>query len=56
MKDKKCKIVIEFQADNDEVLKSAVCRLCMSVSGITKILDVTATEKIPDKYNPYAKS
>ena len=56
MKDKKCKIVIEFQADEDDILKFAAKRLDLAVSHITGMADVTATVKIPDKFNPYAKS
>lgn len=56
MKDKKCKIVIEFQAIEDDILKFAAKRLDIAVSHITGMADVTATIKIPDKFNPYAKS
>lgn len=56
MKDKKCKIVIEFQADEDGILKFAACRIDDAVSRITGMADVTATIDIPDKFNPYSKS
>ena len=56
MKDKKCKITIEFQADEDGILKFAACNLDRAVSRITGMADVTATIDIPDKFSPYAKS
>lgn len=56
MKDKKCKIVIEFQADEDGILKFAAYNLCRAVSRITGMVDATATIDIPDKFNPHAKS
>ena len=50
MKDKKCKIVIEFQANEDDILKFAAKRLDRAVSHITGMADVTATVKIPNKH------
>ena len=56
MKDKKCKIVIEFQADEDDILKFVARRLDREVGHITGMADVTATIKKPDKFDPYVKS
>lgn len=56
MKNKKCEIVIEFQADEDDILKIAVKRLDYAIGQITWIADVNATIKIPEKYDPHAKS
>lgn len=56
MKDKKCEIVIEFQADDDDILKFAAKRLDYAIIQITWMADVNATIKIPEKYDPYAKS
>ena len=56
MKIQKCKIVIEFQADEDDILKFAAYNLVRAVSRITGMADVTAIIGIPDKYSPYSKS
>lgn len=54
MKDKKCKIKIEFQAENEETLRKAVYLFLTdkSVGQITGMLDVTATIDYPDQYYP----
>lgn len=56
MKDKKCRIVIEFQAEKTGILKFAVYHLDKDISRITGMVDVTATIDYPEKYSPYAKS
>lgn len=55
MKYKKCKIKIEFQAENDEEIKRVLLRFDQSVAHLTRCFDVTATIDYPDKFNPYAK-
>ena len=55
MKDKKCRIVIEFQADKDGVLKAAVAYLDRAISRITMTWSVTASIDYPEKYSPYPK-
>lgn len=52
MKDKKCKIVIELQAEGDGALKFSARYLCQAVSRVTEMADVTATVEIPDKFDP----
>jgi len=56
MKDKKCKITIEFQAENEAALKLAVRYIDKDIGAITRMSDITATIDYPEKYNPYAKS
>lgn len=56
MKDKKCKITIEFQADNDGALKAVVAYLDRALSRITITWPVTATIDYPEKFDPYSKS
>lgn len=54
MKNKKAKITIEFQAENEETLRKAVYLFLTDkpVGQITGMLDVTATIDYPDKYYP----
>lgn len=52
MKDKKCRITIELQAEEEGVLKFSARYLCQAVSRVTGMADVTATVEIPDKFDP----
>lgn len=56
MKDKKCEIIIEFQAEREDDLKFAAKFLDHAISQITWRADVSATIKMPEKYSPYIKS
>mgnify|MGYP003291038183 CR=1 FL=1 len=52
MKDKKAKIKIEFQAENDDDLLVAVNYIRFALCTITGKVDVTATVDIPKKFLP----
>lgn len=56
MKDKKCKIVIEFQAETDGILLAAVNYIRYALCTVTARSSVTATVDIPDKFLGKSKS
>lgn len=53
MKDKKCDIKIEFQAESDWDLQYAAQLIYEAISKVTRERDVTATFDLPMRYLPH---